>query len=136
VVCVQREVICVLRKFEICLVFFSSLLVSLISFQQPMIVSISMYIHDCKAVDYVADNVTLSHLRSKDLQRLHLPCKPQYRETSKCTPVYTQMCLGKVVTLQKSKPQRKVDLDVDEEPLLVLYKHRPKLIMGISLTLT
>jgi len=28
-------------------------------------------------------NVTLSHLRSKEFQRIHLPCKPQHRETPK-----------------------------------------------------
>jgi len=49
-------------------------------------------------------NVTLSHLRSKEFQRIHKPCIPHHRDTFKCTPVYIEMYPGKVVALQKSKP--------------------------------
>jgi len=45
-------------------------------------------------------NLTLSHLRSKEFQKLHLLCKPQHRETSKCTFRCIQ---GKVVALQKEQ---------------------------------
>jgi len=48
--------------------------------------------------------VTLSHLRSKEFQRIHKPCIPYHRDTSKCTLVYIEMYPGKVVALQKSKP--------------------------------
>jgi len=44
--------------------------------------------------------VILSHLRSKEFQRLHLPCK--HLEIS--TLVYIRMYPRKVVALQKSKP--------------------------------
>ena len=47
--------------------------------------------------------ITLSHLRSKEFQRIHLPCIPQHRETSNCTPVYIEMYPGKVVTLLKEQ---------------------------------
>jgi len=49
-------------------------------------------------------HVTLSHLRSKEFQRIHEPCIPHHRDTSKCTPVYIEMYPGKVVALQKVKP--------------------------------
>jgi len=45
--------------------------------------------------------VSLSHLRSKELQRIHKPCIPRHRDASKCTPVYIQMYPGKC---QKDKP--------------------------------
>ena len=45
----------------------------------------------------------LSYLKSKEFQRLHLPCIPQHRETSKCTPVYIEMYPGKVVALLKEQ---------------------------------
>jgi len=48
--------------------------------------------------------VTLSHLRSKEFQRIHKPCIPHHRDTFKCTLVYIEMYPGKVVALQKSKP--------------------------------
>ena len=48
--------------------------------------------------------VTLSHLRSKEFQRIHKPCIPHHRDTSQCTPVYIEMYPGKVVALQKAKP--------------------------------
>ena len=59
---------------------------------------VGVYIHKC--------NVTLSHLRSKELQRIHLPCIPLHRETTKCTLVYIEMHMypGKLVALQKSRP--------------------------------
>jgi len=47
--------------------------------------------------------VTLSHLRSKEFQRIHKPCIPHHRDTSKCTPVYIQMYPGKVVALLKKQ---------------------------------
>ena len=48
-------------------------------------------------------NLPLSNLRSKEFQRIHLPCIPQHRETSKCVPVYTEMYLGKIVVLLKEQ---------------------------------
>jgi len=47
---------------------------------------------------------------------------------------YIQMYPRKVVALQKSKPfsSKQGSLDVDEDPLLVLYKYRLKSIVGIS----
>ena len=47
--------------------------------------------------------VTLSHLRSKEFQRIDLPCIPQHRETSKCTLVYIEMYPRKVVALLKEQ---------------------------------
>ena len=48
-------------------------------------------------------NETLSHLRSKEFQRIHKPRIPHHRDTSQCTPVYIEMHPGKVVVLQKVK---------------------------------
>ena len=48
-------------------------------------------------------NVTLSHLRPKEFQRIHLSCIPQHRETSKCTLVYIEMYPRKVVALLKEQ---------------------------------
>jgi len=48
-------------------------------------------------------SLTLSHLRSKEFQRIHLPGMPQHRETSKCTSVYIEMYPGKVVALPKEQ---------------------------------
>ena len=42
-------------------------------------------------------------LRSKEFQRMHLPCILQHRETSKCTPVYTEMYPWKVTILLKEQ---------------------------------
>jgi len=44
--------------------------------------------------------VTLSHLKSKEFLRIHLPCIPKHRES---TPVYIEMYPGKVVALPKEK---------------------------------
>ena len=51
--------------------------------------------------------VTLSHLRSKELQRMHKPCIPHHRDTLQCTPVYIEMYPGDVkrlFTLQTKGP--------------------------------
>ena len=47
--------------------------------------------------------VTLSHLRSKEFKRIHLPCIPQHRETSKCKLVYIEMYPRKVVVFPKKQ---------------------------------
>ena len=52
---------------------------------------------------FITKDVTLSHLRSKEFQRIHLPCIPQHRETSKCTLVCIEMYPGKVVALLKEQ---------------------------------
>jgi len=52
--------------------------------------------------------VTLSHLGSKEFQRIHKPCIPHHRDTSKC--------IQRASHFHQSKPS----LDVDEDPLLVL----------------
>ena len=73
-------------------------------------------------------DVTLSYLRSKEFQRIHLPCIPLYGDTAKCTPVYIEVYPGKVVTLQKSKPllSKKQNLDVGEvlwyRPILAILQ--------------
>jgi len=64
--------------------------------------------------------VTLSHLRSKVFQRIHKPCMPHHRDTSKCTLV---KCIpGKWLHFKKASHfhQSRPTLDVDEDPLLVL----------------
>ena len=82
--------------------------------------------------------VTLSHLRSKEFQRIHLPCIPQHRETSKCTPVYIEMYPGKVVALLKEQATFiKASMALMwmrqwNHPLFVLYKLRQKSIVGIN----
>jgi len=52
---------------------------------------------------FIIFNVTLSHLRSKEFQKIHKPRIPHHRDTSKCTLVYIQMYPGKVVALLKKK---------------------------------
>jgi len=59
-------------------------------------------------------DVTLSHLRSKEFQRIHLPCILQHRESSQCTPVYIEMYLGKWLHFQRSKPLSSKPWYVDE----------------------
>jgi len=49
-------------------------------------------------------HVTLSHLRSKEFQRIHLPCIPQHRDAVECTTVKNEMLPGVVAALQKNKP--------------------------------
>ena len=58
---------------------------------------------------YIYIDVTLSHLRSKEFQRIHLPCIPQHRETSKC--IRESGCTSKRAS---HFHQSKYDLDVDE----------------------
>ena len=62
-------------------------------------------------------HVTLSHLRSKEFQRIYLPCIPQHRETSKCTLVYIEMYPQESGCTSKRAShfhQSKCGLDVDE----------------------
>jgi len=63
--------------------------------------------------------VTLSHLRSKEFHRIHKPCIPHHRDTSKCT---FRCILGKWLHFKRASHfhQSKPNLDVDEDPLLVL----------------
>jgi len=48
-------------------------------------------------------NVTLSHLRSKEFQRVHKPCIPHHRIHLNVHHCTFRCILGKVVALQKSK---------------------------------
>ena len=82
--------------------------------------------------------ITLSHLRSKEFLRIHLPCIPLYRETSKCTPVYIEMYPRKVVALLKEQAtfmkagMALMWMGCWYRPLFVLYKLRSKSIVGIN----
>ena len=78
--------------------------------------------------------VTLSHLRSKEFQRILKPCIPHHRDTSQCTPVYIEMYPGHFKR-PSHYHQSKDCLDVEASILLILYRPRSKLIVGLSFIL-
>ena len=78
-------------------------------------------------------NVTLSHLRSEEFQRMHKPCIPHHWDTS------VQMYPGKVVALLKEEATfiKVITASIDLMwmrclSLFVLYKLRQQLIVGIN----
>jgi len=85
-------------------------------------------------IQHSLENVTLSHLRTKEFQRLHLPCK---LNTGRHLNVHwcTFRCIpGKWLHFKRASHfhQSKPSLDVDEDSLLFLWQFRSKLIVGIN----
>ena len=56
-----------------------------------------------KNLSLAAFHQFITEAMAKEFQRIHKPCIPHHRDTSKFAPVYTEMYPEKVVALQKGQ---------------------------------